>query len=356
MPEGATQKHQVRYQIANEAPPYLFCGNASNLRLYLERGLAVNEGGRKRFPKQTIFLDGVYTGAPFLDNENSQYSLDHHFGCVRAFTLATCEQAVVMLLEGLPLDEGEWAIYINEPDLDALLAAWILFNHVELLQHDAALLWEVMSFIRTEGVIDAHGFDMGVFAGAGRRTYEKRKAEIDALLAEEKRLKSTGEWQTSYLIEYCRTTFESLDQLLFPKGQLDKLLEFTELGRETIYGKKTAMLVQSQQGIYLVEQELKERYGKKMGIIILDKGGGQFTIRQLDPFFPKSLNQLYPVLNREDPKAQSVSGSENLWGGSDDIGGSPRQTGSGLSGKEILLLVRKVFGEKRWIKRLFRRL
>ena len=116
----------TRYRHAGDGDDtYLECGGSPNIHLHVRWGLAVDEAGREKYPPQTIFLDGAFTGPPFLDNSGRHYSLDHHAGGTpRGFMLATCEQAVVMVLDGLPLEEGEWQLYINDPDLDAVLAAW----------------------------------------------------------------------------------------------------------------------------------------------------------------------------------------------------------------------------------------
>ena len=150
--ESTAKAEAEHYHINKDSEqPYLFGSAAPNLHLRVERGLSVNSAGRKYYPRQTIFLDGVYSDAPFIDNETRQYSLVHHAGCIRMFTLATCEQAAVFVLEGLPLDEGVWNLFINEPDLDAVLASWILINHHTLLRDDASILRNVMPFIRVEG-------------------------------------------------------------------------------------------------------------------------------------------------------------------------------------------------------------
>ncbi|MEM9695679.1 MAG: hypothetical protein AAGA56_24260, partial [Myxococcota bacterium] len=39
----------------------------------------------------------------------------------------------------------------------------------------------------------------------------------------------------------------------------------------------------------------------------------------------------------------SPDDESNTWGGSDDIGGSPRRSGTGLTGKEVLDVVSSVF-------------
>ncbi|MCC6746196.1 MAG: hypothetical protein IT371_00970 [Deltaproteobacteria bacterium] len=334
----------------------LACVNAPNISLMVERGLEVTSQTRRRYANQTIFLDGAYVEAPFFDNESRQYSLDHHAGCVRAFTLATCEQAAVMLLDGLPLDDGDWQLYVNDPDLDALLAAWLLMNHTELLKDDAQLLGEVMPFVRVQGVIDGHGLHMRVLTGFSEAQYREQKGRIDAAMSDERRLKARGEWATMDFTAYTRGRLEYLDELLFPAGYLARLLDLKEVARLPIGQRKLAFLCQSQQGIYAVEDLLKERYEKQVGVIVLDLGGGRFTLRQVDPFLPRTLEDLYTALNLKDPRAEGRPENENRWGGSADIGGSPRRTGSGLEGPEVLSLVQQVYSEAGWFTRLMRRL
>ncbi len=344
-----------RYQLLEqEGQRFIICATSPNIVLRVERALIVMEKERKKHPEQTIFLDGVYDGPPFYDNKARQYSLDHHNGCVRAFTLATCEQSVVMLLQGLPLAEGEWKVYINDPDLDALLASWSLMNHVELLQDDGKLLRACMPLIRVEGVIDAHGKDMALLAAITEVAYAEEVRRIDRLLEAERALKSAGRWQSIDFVQYTLELLEAIDELLFPAGFLDELLEIEELGRIPLRNQKVAVLCRSGQGIYAVETALKTRLDKQLGLIVLDLGEGRFTLRQVDPFLDQDLTPLYKALNRKDERADKEG--DNRWGGSSDIGGSPRKTGSALSGPQILDSVHKLHGRKKsWFGRLFKR-
>lgn len=343
-----------RYRVADrDGAPALVCGNSPNIALRIERGLTVDSRGRKRYPAQTIFLDGVYNGAPFYDNEARHYSLDHHAGCVRAFTLATCEQAVVMLLQGLPLSSGNWNVYVNDPDLDSLLASWVLLNHMELLRDECALLKKSMPLIRLEGVIDAHGTDKVMLSAMPKDLYDRTKSQLDALLAEEMNIKKAGEWMTADWFEYAASAFEAVDDLIYPDGALDELLEIQETGRVVLYNDRIALMVESSLGIYEVESRLKKRYGIKLGVIVLKAAEDRYTIRLVDNFLPRNLEAVYKALNRADPLART--GSEpNLWGGSGDIGGSPRLMGTGLSEDEMLEVIREVLGERKgFFRRLF---
>jgi hypothetical protein len=346
---------RVHYQrIEKSKRRFLVSTTSPNLKLYIERGLCVTPGSRKRYPRQTIFLDGVFNDAPFLDNESRQYSLDHHAGCLRPFTLATCEQSAVMLLQGLPLEEGEWHIYVNEPDLDALLAAWILLNHADLRRKDGELLQRVMPFIRLEGVIDAHGLQRTVLAGLPPDVYRVTKEVIDELMSEELQLRAQGMWSTTDVLEYAHRTLERIDRSFFPEGYLTHLLEseMIEVARAPIQQRRLAVLCRSSRGIYNVEAELKLRYEKQLGVIILDQGDGRFTLRQVDPFLTRSLAHAFKLLNREDP---GVSRGD-MWGGSADIGGSPRRNGTRLSGEAILGLIAEEYGEGGWVQRSLRRI
>ncbi|MBK6847875.1 MAG: hypothetical protein IPG96_10155 [Proteobacteria bacterium] len=344
---------EARYSIgSDERGPYLAGGSAPNLRLRVELGLTITPEQRRHYPPQTIFLDGAYGGPPFLDNTQRQYSFDHHAGCVRAFTLATCEQAAVMLLKGLPLFEGEWQLYLNDPDLDAVLAAWLLLNHAELLQQGAKLLAQLMPLVRVEGVIDGHGLDVPLLTALPRAQYEQLRAQLDAL----RPLATAASARESDTLRHTRALLCRLDETLFPAGYLQRLLELHEVAHAVLPRGKLAVLCRSRHGIYEVESQLKQRYERSLALIVLDQGGDCFTLRQVDAFLPQNLNDVYRALNHADARVEQTRRGANRWGGSDNIGGSPRQSGSALGGDEVLRIAHRVLGARRpWWRRLFRR-
>jgi hypothetical protein len=307
------------------------------VRLFVERGLVVTEAVRERYPSRSVFLDGVFDGPPFLDNKARQYSLDHHSGCLRAAMLASCEQAAIMVLQGLPLGEGEWSVFINEPDLDAVLAAWVLLNHAILKANDHRLLRRAMPLIRVEGQIDTHGLEMDALLPIPQRQYETEKARIYELRGGEIRLKASGEWDTADFVLHTRSVLEHLDDELLDPG----LVRRARHDQVRLRTRKLAVLCTSRDGIYEVETQLRHRYQDELGLIILDRGTGHVTLRQVDPFLPNSLTELYPLLNARDPSV--TAGSEDRWGGAEDIGGSPRIRGTGLSGREVLRIVSELF-------------
>lgn len=341
-----------RYQVVTrDDETFLQCSTAANLRVHVQYGLSVDKGKRKSYSSQTIFLDGAYTGAPFMDNKERQYSLDHHADCVRGFTLATCEQAVVMLLQGLPLAEGNWRIYLSDPDLDAIFAAWILLNHTEMCNADRELMRAAMPLIRLEGVIDAHGLEYGPLLSAlPDEVLLASKSKLDELYAIEREQKQSGKWTAEELPEYTRAMLDRLDNHFLTDTYLSELQAVEEVSSVAVEGNRVALLCRSKQGIYEVESALKERYGRQLALIVLEVADGRYTIRQVDNFLHNSLVRVYKVLNRTDPRANPEDG--NLWGGSADIGGSPRGTGTGLSGDEILAAIAEVYQHRNWFQRL----
>src|SRR5690606_11488941 len=257
-----------------------------------------------------------------------------------AFTLATCEQATVVLMQGIPLGEGERHIYVNEPDLDAVIAAWVLMNHHALSHDDYHLPRKAMPPIRVDGVIDAYGCDKALLSGLPRRIYEAHKKRIDKLRAPERKLRKKGGWDQIDPLAFSLDQLERLDAALFPRG-LPRTGRVEPADQRRLPSRKVAVLVRSKAGIYEVEEALRDQYQGELAAIVLDSGNERMTLHLVDAFMPKNLRDVYGELNARDPRVHEHDG--NVWGGSDDIGGSPRKSGTGLSGQEVLEVVSAVF-------------
>lgn len=318
----------------------------------LEKGKTVTGRGRFLYPDGCIFLDGAYHGAPFIDNKRRQYSLDHHAGCIRSFTLSACEQAAVLIHEGMPLDIGEWLVVLNDLDLDSILAAWILMNRGELLAGDKELLERLMPLVRLEGAIDVHGFGGGMLTGLPREERARLGALLERLRKVAKGSPLPGE--KNYLPVLARA-LEELDRMIIPPEVQKAMLEFRETGRVGLGEGKIAVMCQSEKGIYDAESWFSGRLGGVLGLLILDQGKGRYTLRLVDRFMRRDLVHLYRRLNAIDPAVTRSRETGNTWGGSREIGGSPRETGTALSPERILELVGETFADS-GIRRLFGRL
>ncbi|MBI5014979.1 MAG: hypothetical protein HZB55_05735 [Deltaproteobacteria bacterium] len=250
--------------------PAIAIVDAPNVVLRLVPGVAVDVTGLKRFGRQTIFLDGAYTGGPFYDNETRQYSLDHHADCVRAFTLATCEQAAVVLVQGIPIAEGRWTLVVNDPDLDALLAAWVLMNHEDLRRDGWRLLKVAMPLLRLEGVVDAHGFGREMLAALPDELLEVQSGHLESLMQPLRVLKASGSGETAELVDLVLTELEAIDEILLPPAVRNRGLGAKEVARVRLRGGRIAVLCASRVGIFEVEEQLRVRYGEQLGLVLLD--------------------------------------------------------------------------------------
>ncbi len=323
----------------------IVCTSAPNVHLRVEPGLTINRRGLHRFARQTLFLDGTFSGAPFQDNDRRQYSLDHHAGCVRSVTLASCEQAAVVLATGLPINDGEWTLLVNEPDLDFILATWVLMNGIELLRDDCRLLASVMPLLKTEGNIDTYGFGKAVLSALPKEVFQSRSEELEHLKRPIVALKASMRRAPDDLEQVTLQVLDALDHLLMPSDFVNELLEYEELRHIRLRGRRIAVICRSAHGIYEVELYLRQRYGALLGMIVLDQGEGRFTLRLSDGFLFRPLFPLYNALNRIDANALTRNGTINLWGGANVIGGSPRATGSALGPNDISGLIAPIYGE-----------
>ena len=313
----------------------LTCLEAPNISVHVEAGLTVSASTAHKSPPGTIYLDGVAACEPFMDLEKQIYNFDHHEGCLRPFTLSTCEQVLIMILKGLDLRGRDWRIFANEPDLDTVLAIWLLFNHIRVGRKDSDGLRRLYALVRLEGIIDAHGLEMAGLSAFSPDLLNKTKKLIDYLRAEEVNLKKNGVWEETDYLEYTSLILHKIDRIIYKSGDFDDFKELKELARAEISDHRIAVVVDAELGIYELEPYLNRIYGENLGIAILKKGEGIYTLRRMDPFMPVGLNNVYQKLNSIDPDVSCRKDSRQ-WGGSDDIGGSPRGMPTKLTPKEIV--------------------
>src|SRR5574341_2446255 len=193
----------------------LVCNESPTLAVRIEAGITVPAGAARKAPPGTIFLDGAAEGGPFLDFEKAVLNLDHHEGCLRSLTLATCEQAMVVIRKGLDLQTRDWTICANDPDLDTVLAIWVLLNHMRLNDADPEIRRKVMPLVRLEGVIDAHGLELQEVSGLPQEVQELTFADLERLRGKEAALKKEKRWREIDLLQYTADTLRAIDQMIY---------------------------------------------------------------------------------------------------------------------------------------------
>lgn len=341
-----------RYQIRQESGVRtLVCVEAPTLAVRIERGRSVRASEAHHAPPGTIFLDGAAECEPFADPVRGVYNLDHHEGCVRSFTLSTCEQAMALLLRGLDLRKREWNVVANDADLDVVLAIWVLLNHHRLAAGDGAARAEILPLLRLEGAIDAHGLALQEFCALPPGLLDETRRRMERLRDCERGLRAAGRWQKVDLLEYTRERLEQIDAFVYPQGAFADLVEIEELDRAPLGGGSVALVCRAHVGIFEVERQLARFHGPRLGLLVLRQREGVYTLRQTDAALPASLETLYAHLNRIDPAARAKQ-ADRRWGGSDEIGGSPRAGGTKLSHEAILAACRHVYARAPLMRRL----
>jgi membrane protease YdiL (CAAX protease family) len=332
-----------RYEIKeSNGDRVLTCVEAPNVAVHVVAGLTVSAAAARKSSPGTIYLDGVAQSEPFMDLEKQIYNFDHHEGCLRAFTLSTCEQVLVVILKGLDLRGRNWAVFANEPDLDTVLAVWLLLNHLRIQQNDCGGLHALYALVRLEGIIDAHGLEMTELSGFPVELVAKIKKMIDYLRAEELDLKKNARWEGNDHLEYTASILQKIDRIVYRSGDFVDFKELKELARVETGTGRIVVVVDSDLGIYELEPHLNRVYGESLGLVVLKKGNDSYTLRRLDPFMPGDLNKVYQKLNSIDPAVRCRK-QGNRWGGSGDIGGSPRGMATKLTPEEIALACRDAF-------------
>src|SRR6058998_3996604 len=343
-----------RYRIKQERDgEVLTCIEAPTVTVRIRQGHAVTAIAARSAAPGSIFLDGAAKGEPFLDPKREIYNLDHHEGCVRAFTLATCEQAMVLIRKGIDLRKRDWTVYANDADLDTVLAIWVLLNHLRLDDGSTETRARVMPLVRLQGVIDAQGLDMQDLSALPPELLAEIQACIDELREPELALKQRGRWGESDLLGYTADRLRAIDRLVYSPTHFDDVTDVEQLARVEIANDSVAVVCRSKAGIYEVERQLRRLHGKRLGVIVLRTGAATYTLRQVNPYLPTSLERVYTHLNLVDPGAGGHR-SANRWGGSMEIGGSPRSTGTRLTPEQIAGVCRRAFRAPALAQRLRR--
>lgn len=324
-----------RYTIKNNNDDrVLVCFEAPNLNIHIDSSLSVSGSIARKSPGGTIFLDGVAQCEPFLDHERQVYNFDHHEGCVRAFTFSCCEQTLVMYMKGLDLQGREWNVFANEPDLDTILAIWILLNHTRIGLMADSQRRILFALVRYEGVIDALGLELKDLSALQGDLIRKIQRVIDHLRSEEIQLKKEDRWAESDFLRYTADVLHKIDQIFYKPKDFVDYQGIAELARIDLNDQRIAAVVEADMGIYEIEPHLNKLYGNRLGVVFLKKGACAYTVRQTDLFMPITLEDIYERLNFIDPAVKHRTRT-NRWGGAGDIGGSPRESGTQLKPADI---------------------
>ncbi|MBW2422010.1 MAG: hypothetical protein JRH19_25975 [Deltaproteobacteria bacterium] len=338
----------LRYELRDsDDGRFLHCDEAPRVRVEIDRKLAFSEAEARALGGRRIFLDGAGTFGPLLDNKARVYNLDHHQGCVRPFTLATCEQALILVINGIEFDEGDWTIYANEPDLDTIFAIWVLLNFRRVPTLSPRSRDVLLPMLRYEGAIDSNGSEAGDYCGLPLHTLREARGRIASLYEREQSFRRGGRSSELDWRGYTADLLAEIDRLVYTRKDFEEYPSVEEVvGHIEIGERKVAVACRDEAGIYEAERNLKKRWGDQLGVIALEKALDRerfhYTLRRVSALSDFDLEPAYRVLNLLD-RAVDGRPAGKRWGGSSDIGGSPRPSGTKIAPQELLRLLQLAY-------------
>ena len=282
-------------------------------------------------PPFSIALDGYVAGEPFLAvNDKGPYrNFNHHEAVDRSCTSATCEQVRRAIALGLyDLYKGERGpratLWANDCDQDVCLATWILFNPSR-----ASEPWvRTLSYIEDLLDMSSGGFPMP----DERDLLGEIRWVFEPYTGNRHRLAELGEEGMHDIIQESHTRIE---RFLNGESKITPLLgDYREIG-----GGDGWVLVEidhQHARQKMVEANIKaavELYAQK------DDHYMYAIWRRSEYIVNFPILEILRQLNiAEGFDPEGVTG----WGGSENVGGSPRGVGSKLTPSEVEAVVREV--------------
>jgi len=330
-----------RYRIGDSGRgKFLSCVEAPTVIVQARRGVPLSAKQARSYPAGAVFLDGVVDGEPFADSRRELYNLGHPEGSIH--TLATCEQAVLLIRKLRDLRTRNWTVFVNDGDLDSVFAVWVLLNHLRLAEN-TELRSRVMPLLRLEGVLDAHGPEAQYLSALPSDLLHSSLTFLKQLRKPEMVFKGYGRWSEMDLLEYLADRLRAVDELVYAPEDFENLYDIVELARGEITNGAVVVACRSDAGMNEVERQLQWVYGERLSIVIFQNTLTTYSVRQVNRNLPALLERAYERLNLLDPAVRG--GSKNRWSGSEGSGLSPRNEGTGLNANQIVEAVREAFRE-----------
>lgn len=281
---------------------------------------------KKKKPPYSIALDGFVNATTKRDPKGPYANFDHHSKADRLATRSTSEQVHMEIKLGLFDTFGkdgvpEAHICVNDPDEDTCLAWWLLKNNDRVRKYSAP---RINRLVYCEDRLDCT-------AGAypfGDTSMRRKMAWIFQPYHEARFNGRVAQMEEAEMRKIIESVEERIDRYFLDKsGELSLKGNYETIGSESgwTFTKETgpaSRMAMYNDGI------------TAFAALVAEKSDGSFvyTLGRRSVWTPFNLQKLYARLNEEESHIVTES---NRWGGSDTIGGSPRDTGSRLSPERL---------------------
>jgi len=279
-------------------------------------------------PRFSIALDGIVAGGHWYDETTRHANFNHH-GCPGGLAVrATCEQVYLAIVQGFfaAFNNGtavELNIYVNDCDEDVCLSVFLLRNRKMVGKEANGRLRRI---VETEGKVDATG---GTYRLPTTQPIWK---ELAWIFEPYRSFRFSGQ-----IFHRDPAAYESvIDQVgerilanMNRKGEVIELDKKKLAYRRIGGGPGWTMIVE--EGEYGRRGAIDD--GIEAFVSVQKRPDGRFvhTIGRISEWIPFDVSGLLNYLNQ----VERLSTSDDRWGGSDNIGGPPKLSGSKLTPEEM---------------------
>lgn len=287
-------------------------------------------------PLCSIALDGMVRGGPRFDPVSRRINFDHHDGVVREATMSTAKQVFFAIKGGLiKIFHGTTVhIFVNDTDQDTSLATWLLLNHALFEQTKS-----IPSISRLLELTDRLDVTGGAFPMELDDQLLRRHAWVFEPYTSLRKSGELARADAGILQDNLEAIIHRLDR--FMMGESGE----TELDtRHVILYDDPRFRIVDEIGGNDARYALFAQGMDAFISIVARRSDGRivYTIGRRSRYIDFPIPQCYAALN----EAEKFS-SEKGWNGSDIIGGSPRDLGSGLPWEQVrdIILTRVLDGQ-----------
>jgi len=290
-------------------------------------------------PAGSIALDGYVKGATLFDETGPWVNFNHHEGVDRLSTSSTCLQVLLYIKAGF-IDHFtnntklNLRAYVNDCDQDTCLAIWLLANHKRVLGTKSED--KIEKLVYTENCLD-------IFGGAYPYTLDDQMISELAWIFEpytESRAHTKFmdaakmAWVVKAVCKRISAFADGLGKRILPRADYKHIYEvFPEIQTAA---RGWAFVAQEETYARL---RLVSDYDAFVSLLGEDNGYFKYTIGKLKAMAAFPVRELYEVMNAAESLKGNKINESNNWSGSDNMGGSPRGSGSLITPKEMLELV-----------------
>lgn len=288
----------------------------------------------QRAPGPAVALDGYVIGPTRWSPAGTHASFDHHADVDRFSTRATCEQVALALRSRFSLVTGDGGrprdgltVHVNDPDPDVSLSWWLLC-HPALVDHPA-----VRTLVDLEGAVDSSG---GTAAPG-----DPAVLEVLAWVAEPwaRRRDDVANMTAEEMAEVIAECAERMDAVVAGRpGRVPLSASYETLAEEAGVWAVVEHhpLARARVVVDGAEVVVAVRPGPVAGTQAVSVAKGA-------PWVDVDLDLVWAELN----DAEGIAPEErDRWGGSDLVGGSPRERGTRLAPGEVCRLVADCYGRR----------